>query len=221
MRRFHAPERSWEVRRWERSPSNPAAMAENPGFRSHTRRKPSFGRKIIPGRAGVPGHPPDARQAIPAAGVALEHEPRAILQRMPGAAEPPAARRLPKALQSPADGSKDLSFIKSPYGPGLPVGAPPAAGHVTLTRLPASTWNSEPSQGQPERRSDRQTRDCLRSASTLPLTKCTGDADHRFYPVPSGRERHRAAIQSAERPASPSLVRYEFCRRDNSEHIRD
>jgi len=48
----------------------------------------------------------------------------------------------------------------------------------------------------------------------------TGDADRRFCPLPGVRELHWAAIRSDERPASPYLVRYEFCRRDNSEHIR-
>jgi len=71
-----------------------------------------------------------------------------------------------------------------------------------------------------EKRDRLQTRDCPQSASTLPLPKCTGDADRRFSPLPGGRELHQAAIRSAERPVSPYSVRYEFYRRGNSEHIR-
>ena len=55
-------------------------------------------------------------------------------------------------------------------------------------------------QRQREERSGRQTKDCPRSASTLPVPKCTGDADRRFSPLPGGRELHRAAIRSAEPP---------------------
>jgi hypothetical protein len=121
--------------------------------------------------------------------------------------------------------------FKSPYRSGLPMGDQLSgrehddAGACTGVHLEFSPTGVHlefsPTQRPREGRPGRQTRDGLRSASMLPLPKCTGDADHRFYPLPSGRERPRAAIQSAERPASPSLVRYEFCRRDNSEHIRD
>ena len=86
------------------------------------------------------------------------------------------------------------------------------------TRHPPGIQN--PRQRQREEKSGRQTKNCPRSASTLPVPKCTGDADRRFSPLPGGRQLHWAAIRSDERPASPYSVRYEFCRRDNSEHIR-
>ena len=87
-----------------------------------------------------------------------------------------------------------------------------------LHRHPPGIRNAR--QRQREEKSGRQTKNCPRSASTLPVPKCTGDADRRFSLLPGVRELHWAEIRSGERPASPYSVRYEFCRRDNSEHIR-
>jgi DNA invertase Pin-like site-specific DNA recombinase len=123
------------------------------------------------------------------------------------------------------DGQKEIeqvSFIKSRYRPGLPVGDPRGARDHDdagpVHRPPPGMQH--PPQPQREGRSGRQSRDFLRSASTLPLPKCTGDGDLRFSPLPGACELHQAAIRPAERPASPYSVRYEFGRRDNSEHIR-
>ena len=114
-----------------------------------------------------------------------------------------------------------VSFIKSPFGPGLPGGGPRGA-HGTTTLGPCTGIYLEfRSHRNVSEKGDRVARpETVRDASTLLLPKCTGDADRRFSPLPGGRELHQAAVRSAERPASPYSVRYEFCRHDNSEHIR-
>jgi hypothetical protein len=95
--------------------------------------------------------------------------------------------------------------------------------HATTTRLGPCTGIhlesrthhnvSEKGDGSPDQR-------LVRSASTLPVPKCTGDAYRRFSALLGGRELDEAAIRFPERPASPYSTRYEFCRRDNNEYIR-
>ena len=78
---------------------------------------------------------------------------------------------------------------------------------TTLARAPASTWNSEPTTTSASRDIGAPDLRLSAPASTLPLPKCTGDGDRRFSALPAGRELHRPAIRSIERPASVYSVR--------------
>ena len=98
-----------------------------------------------------------------------------------------------------------LSFIKSPFGPGLPGGGPRGA-HGTTTLGPCTGIYLEfRSHRNVSEKGDRVARpETVRDASTLLLPKCTGDADRRFSPLPGGRELHQAS-DSAGRALGVSL----------------